>query len=70
MSANCPICEQGVLVGAVDTWLYYSICTHCKSEVADSEQMKIDKHSYICDCHRAYGKKCRYPEKYREGGCR
>ena len=25
--------------------------------------------NYICDCEKNYGKDCKYPEKYREGGC-
>ncbi|MNR66748.1 hypothetical protein D3C85_1904060 [compost metagenome] len=25
---------------------------------------------YICDCGKNYGKKCKYPEKYRNGGCK
>lgn len=32
------------------------------------EQLGVED-SYICDCHRAYGKMCKYPQKYREGGC-
>ena len=30
----------------------------------------VEHTSYICDCHKAYGKKCLYPERYREGGCK
>ena len=33
------------------------------------EQLEVED-SYICDCHRAYGKKCKYPERYRKGGCK
>lgn len=33
------------------------------------EQLEVED-SYICDCNRAYGKKCLSPEKYRKGGCR
>ena len=33
------------------------------------EQLGVED-PYICDCHRAYGKNCLYPRKYREGGCR
>lgn len=55
---TCPICGQSVLVETEEDFLVFSVCTHCKSEVADAEQMKINKHSYICDCRRAYGKKC------------
>lgn len=32
------------------------------------EQLEVED-SYICDCHKNYGKKCLYPEEYREGGC-
>lgn len=28
------------------------------------------KDSYICDCGRNYGKTCKYPDKYRNGGCK
>lgn len=24
---------------------------------------------YTCDCESNYGKTCKYPEKYRDGGC-
>lgn len=65
----CPICEQGVLVETEEDFLVFSICTHCKCEVADAEQTEINKHSYICYCTRNYGKKCLFREKYREGGC-
>jgi len=33
------------------------------------EQLGVED-SYICDCCKAYGKKCLFPQKYREGGCR
>lgn len=25
---------------------------------------------YICDCEKNYGKACKYPEKYKDGGCK
>ena len=25
--------------------------------------------NYVCDCEKNYGKNCKHPEKYREGGC-
>lgn len=24
----------------------------------------------VCDCEKAYGKRCKYPEKYLNGGCK
>ena len=33
-------------------------------------EVGVEHPSYICDCHRAYGEKCKYPEKYREGVCK
>lgn len=66
----CPLFEQGALVETEEDFLVFSVCTYCKCEIADAEQTEINKHSYICYCHRAYGKKCLYREKYREGGCR
>lgn len=45
----CPICEQGVLVETEEDFLVFSVCTHCDSEIADAEQMRINKHRYICD---------------------
>ena len=26
--------------------------------------------SYVCDCEKNYGKNCKYPGKYRDGGCK
>lgn len=26
--------------------------------------------NYVCDCTKNYGKTCKYPEKYRDGGCK
>jgi len=66
----CPLCEQGVLVETEEDFLVFSVCTYCKCEIADAEQTEINKHSYICDCTKNYGKKCLNPEKYREGGCK
>ena len=28
------------------------------------------KDNYVCDCMKNYGKICKYPEKYRGGGCK
>ena len=32
-------------------------------------ELKISD-NYTCDCEKNYGKNCKYPEKYRDGGCK
>lgn len=29
----------------------------------------IKDDSYVCDCGKSYGKRCKHPDKYRNGGC-
>lgn len=42
----------------------------------DGLQLVLDsmKDSYVCDCGKGFpwnfGKVCKYPEKYRDGGCK
>lgn len=33
-----------------------------------SEYLKLED-KYVCDCMENYGKTCKHPEKYRNGGC-
>lgn len=39
----CPICESGWLTEVFEDNLHYSICSFCKSETADSVQVKKNK---------------------------
>lgn len=38
----------------------------------DGLQLVLDniKDSYVCDCEKNYGKNCKHPNKYRDGGCK
>ena len=38
----------------------------------DGLQLVLDGIHYncICDCTKNYGKTCKYPDKYRDGGCK
>lgn len=46
-----------------------------KSLFSNKSLMDVDmfdltvEDAYVCDCEKNYGKDCKHPEKYREGGC-
>ena len=42
---------------------------HKKSLMSVDVFELILEDNYICDCTKNYGKDCRHPERYREGGC-
>jgi len=52
---DCPICEEGKLMDIVEGTddcleTFYSLCDSCGTEIADAEQMRMNKESKLkCD---------------------
>ena len=49
-------------LGELDTKALLDVC----------KDWSVLKDSYLCDCDKAwnFGKLCKYPEKYKDGGCK
>ena len=56
------VSQGGSLIGEIDTEVLLDAC----------DEWSKFKGSYICDCDKKFnfGKLCKYPEKYKEGGCK
>ena len=56
------VSEGGSLIGEIDTKVLLDVC----------DEWSKFKDCYICDCDKKFnfGKLCKYPEKYKEGGCK
>ena len=49
-----------------DEYILYKAIGH-----PDVEGFRLEiSDNYTCDCMKNYGKTCKYPEKYRDGGCK
>ena len=61
----CPHCaedaQDDVLKSFVDTYVDFA------DELIG---MITEKRICVCDCEKNYGKTCKHPEKYKDGGCK
>lgn len=53
------VSSGGSLVAEIDTKVLLDVC----------DEWSIFKDNYLCDCDNNYGRGCKYPDKYRDGGC-
>ena len=48
MKPKCPVCRDGILYRKYDeeSYLHYSVCSYCKSEIADADEVHLNKINY------------------------
>ena len=57
---SIDVSQGGSLIGEIDTKALLDVCN----------EWSTFKDKYRCDCDTNYGKDCKYPDKYKDGGCK
>lgn len=59
----------GELTGKANGGIVFDL-NHDKAVEQMLEEWSMVKDYFVCDCTKNYGKACKHPDRYREGGCK